>query len=74
MNLASRLTDAAKPGEILISEMVAEALSGRLQVEAPGAVPVNARAEASKQIAKTAVATLMTRAFPKASPSGPRKG
>ena len=40
VNLASRLTDAAKPGEILISDMVVEALSGRLQVEAVGAVCV----------------------------------
>jgi class 3 adenylate cyclase/tetratricopeptide (TPR) repeat protein len=40
VNLASRLTDAAKAGEILIPDMVVEALSGRLQVEAAGAVCV----------------------------------
>jgi class 3 adenylate cyclase len=40
VNLASRLTDAAKAGEILISDMVVDALSGRLQVEAVGAVCV----------------------------------
>jgi class 3 adenylate cyclase len=40
VNLASRLTDAAKASEILISDMVVEALPGRLQVEAVGAVCV----------------------------------
>ena len=40
VNLASRLTDAAKAGEILIPDMVVEALPGRLQVEAVGAVCV----------------------------------
>jgi class 3 adenylate cyclase/tetratricopeptide (TPR) repeat protein len=40
VNLASRLTDAAKAGEILIPDMVVDALSGRLQVEAVGAVCV----------------------------------
>src|SRR4029450_5149767 len=38
VNIASRLTDAAKAGEVLISDMVVEALSGRLQVEAVGGV------------------------------------
>jgi len=33
VNLAARLTDAAKAGEILVSNMVVEALSGRLQAE-----------------------------------------
>jgi class 3 adenylate cyclase/tetratricopeptide (TPR) repeat protein len=40
VNLASRLTDAAKASEILISDMVVETLCGRLQVEAVGAVCV----------------------------------
>jgi len=40
VNLASRLTDAAKAGEILISDRVIETLSGRLRVEAVGAVSV----------------------------------
>lgn len=40
VNLAARLTDAAKAGEILISDMVVEALSGRLEVETAGAVCV----------------------------------
>jgi class 3 adenylate cyclase len=40
VNLASRLTDAAKAGEILVSDMAVEALSGRLQVEAAGTISV----------------------------------
>jgi class 3 adenylate cyclase len=40
VNLASRLTDAAKAGEILISDMVLKMLSGRLRVEPIGAVCV----------------------------------
>jgi class 3 adenylate cyclase len=40
VNLAARLTDAAKAGEILISDMVVEALPDRLEVEAAGTVCV----------------------------------
>ena len=40
VNLASRLTDAAKASEILISDTVVEALSGRLQIEAVGTICV----------------------------------
>ena len=40
VNLASRLTDAATAGEILVSEMVHAELSGRLEAEAVGAVRI----------------------------------
>ena len=40
VNLASRLTDAARAGEILVSERVHDELYGRLEAEAIGAVRI----------------------------------
>jgi class 3 adenylate cyclase/tetratricopeptide (TPR) repeat protein len=40
VNLASRLTDAAGPGELLVSDMVRRALADRVQCEAAGELTV----------------------------------
>jgi class 3 adenylate cyclase/tetratricopeptide (TPR) repeat protein len=45
VNLASRLTDTARPGQILVSEAVCRALAGRLECSEAGALAVKGFAE-----------------------------